>query len=132
MDSYLILLSITLLQYTIDPTFYLCSTTRSKIILFIHHIISIYIMFGGFLLNPFYHLIFTITVLIHWITNNNRCQITIINNRECGIDESNQFQDFLQTLNISKVFPNIHWFILPLLCLLDIYRIQKENVKITF
>ena len=25
-------------------------------------------------------------MLIHWYSNNNRCEITIITNRECGID----------------------------------------------
>jgi hypothetical protein len=110
-----------------DPTLDICNTPKSKVLLLFHHVVSVYIIFGCFLFNPLYHLVFVCIVLAHWKLNNNRCEITLITNRECGIDEKTQFQDFLQTLNISKQYPNIHWLLLPILGLVDIYRISKNK-----
>lgn len=125
MNSYFILIITALIQYIMDPTLIMCDTIKSKMILLFHHFISIYIYIGGFIFNPKYHLLFVVFVISHWSLNNNRCEITIVTNQECGIDESNQFQDFLQTLHISKLYPNIHWLILPILGIVDIYKLTR-------
>lgn len=124
MNCYLILIILSLIQYSMDPTLLICDTIQSKAILLFHHFISIYIYIGGFLFNPQYHLLFIVSVMLHWYFNNNRCELTIVTNRECGIDESIQFHDFLKTLHISIEYPNIHWVILPILAMIDIYRLS--------
>lgn len=125
MNPCLIIIVLSILQYTLDPTIYICPTIRSKTILFLHHIISIYVTFGAFLMNPLHHIIFCLTLLFHWTYNGNRCELTLITNRECGIDESYVFKDYLQTSGISSIFPNVHWYLLPTLILIDLYRIYK-------
>ena len=125
MNSFFLMIMMVLLQYSLDPTKHECNTLYSRSILLFHHMISIYILFGGILFHPLYHALFCIGILIHWYSNNNRCEITIITNRECGIDIATQFKDYLQTLGISKLYPNIHWFLLPLLILVDIYKLRQ-------
>lgn len=36
---------------------------------------------------------FVIIILIHWITNNNRCELTVITNNSCGNPKKYRFQD---------------------------------------
>lgn len=73
---------------------------------FIHYIISIFIVFGGLIFNHCnglkIHMIFNIIVILHWITNNNKCFLTeydyengdgytigILNKFGFGLDEKN-------------------------------------------
>ena len=81
MNSFFLMIMLVLLQYSLDPTKHDCNTLYSRSILLFHHMISIYIMFGGILFHPLYHALFCIGILIHWYSNNNRCEITIITNR---------------------------------------------------
>ena len=125
MKCYLILIILSVIQYTMDPTLVICGTIQSKMILLFHHFVSIYIYIGGFLFNPQYHLLFIVSVMLHWYLNHNRCELTVVTNRECGIDERIQFHDFLKALHISRIYPNIHWVILPILAMIDIYRLSR-------
>lgn len=47
---------------------------------YLHYIISIYIVFGGFIFNDCYqlklHILFNCIVILHWLTNNNKCFLT--------------------------------------------------------
>lgn len=47
---------------------------------FLHYIISIYIVFGGIIFNHcqgiYYHILFNSIVILHWLTNNNKCFLT--------------------------------------------------------
>ena len=121
MKNIYIYILISLLQYILDICQYPCSTITGNILLLFHHFIGIYLFIGGFLFNNYYHLLFLIGVIIHWITNNNRCEITIITNKYCNYDEKKKFNDFPNMINIDK---NLYWLILFILLIYDIYKIR--------
>ena len=122
----IIFLTFLLLQYIIDRLTSTCDTKTGELLLFIHHIVSAYIYMGGILFNPLYHLIFIIITMVHWITNNNRCALTVKTNQYCGYSEDKKFRDFLYYTNISKIFPNILYLILIAYVIYDGYRIYKK------
>ena len=112
-----------LTQYLIDSHQNPCTTNIGECLLLFHHFVSGYIYLGGFLFNPLYHLIFCTIVLIHWITNNNKCELTVITNKYCKYQENNLFNDILKITNISTIYINIHWYLLPALIFYDLYII---------
>ena len=114
-----------LIQYLIDRYQNPCETNIGESLLLFHHFVSGYIYLGGFLFNPLYHLIICIIVLIHWITNNNKCELTVITNKYCEYQENKKFNDTLQILHISTINQNIYWYLLPAIILYDLYIILK-------
>jgi len=114
-----------LIQYFIDIYQNPCETNIGKSLLLFHHFLSGYLYLGGFLFNPLYHLIICIIVLIHWITNNNKCELTVIANKYCEYQENKKFNDTLLILHISTINQNIHWYLLPALIFYDLYKIFK-------
>ena len=117
-----------LLQYLWDRLTSNCSSIEGEFLLFIHHIVGVYIYLGGFLFNPLYHLLFVCIILIHWITNNNTCELTIVTNKYCGNPKYYKFQDLAQKFNIEKIHKDIHYFILFGIIILDIIRIYYKYV----
>jgi hypothetical protein len=55
---------------------YPCDSVKGHLILYFHHLVDIYIYFGGFLLDPFTHMIVLIITLLHWVTNDDKCILT--------------------------------------------------------
>lgn len=117
-----------LFQYLWDRLTSYCSSMEGEVLLFIHHIVSVYIYLGVFMFNPLYHLLFICIVLIHWITNNNKCQLTTITNKYCGNPKNYKFQDLVKKLNMNNIHKNIHYFILFCIIILDIIRIYYKYV----
>ena len=101
-NKYLIFITILFFQYLWDRLTTNCITLTGELLLFIHHLIDVYVFLGGILFNPLYHLIFVILVLIHWITNNNRCQVTIVTNKYCGYPYEYKFQDLIQKFKLQN------------------------------
>ena len=128
MKNYLFFLSFIIIQYIWDRSTSYCSTMIGEILLFVHHLMSAYIYLGGFLFNPLYHLIFISIVLIHWITNNNKCYLTQITNRYCGYEEDRKFEDVIRKFKIDKIHKDIHWYLLIGLIIYDIIKIYKSLI----
>lgn len=84
-----------------------------------------YILIGGFLFNPLYHLIFIVLTMIHWATNNNKCFLTEIVNDMCGWPEDKNFYDFIEMSGINKLVPNTDWYVILSLAIYDIYKIYE-------
>lgn len=122
MKNICIFLFISLVEYFLDIFQYPCSTFTGNLLLLIHHFVGIYAFIGGILFNNYYHLLFLIVLIIHWITNNNRCQLTIIANKYCNYDEKKKFNDFLNMINLDK---NLYWIIVFILIIYDICKITK-------
>jgi hypothetical protein len=60
-----------------------------KLIRFIHHlIVTFYIL--GFLKYPLVSLILLISIKIHWLINNDKCELTVKVNKYCGYN-TNKF-----------------------------------------
>ena len=118
-------------QYLIDYNHNKCydpSATlniNNRKLLQLHHIINMYILIGGFLFNPLYHLIFIVLTMLHWITNNNKCFLTEIVNKNCNWSEDKEFYDFIEMSGINKLVPNTDWYVLLSLAIYDIYKIYE-------
>ena len=123
--KYIIFFIFLLIQYLWDRSTSTCLTLKGEILLIIHHIIGVYIYLGAFLFNPLYHLLFIILVLIHWLTNNNKCELTIITNKYCGYDKERKFQDLSHKLQLTKLNKNIHYYYLVGLIVYDIMYLIK-------
>ncbi len=110
------------IQYISDIYQYPCNCYFGNITLYLHHILSGYIYFG-WLLNPLYHGIFLVTMLIHWKLNNNMCIITQLTNKICypNIQEYKYFNDFINQLQLHELINNIGYYIIYILLLMDLY-----------
>jgi hypothetical protein len=120
-----ILIFLTTLQYLIDIQMYPCNNIKGNLILYIHHLVDIYIYFGGFLFNPLYHLIVVIITLLHWITNGDKCFLTEWSNSICYPEytEYKGFNDFSRMLGIQDKYPTISYYYLGFIILYDLYKI---------
>lgn len=121
----IILLVFFFIQYSYDRVTSKCETNIGDILLFIHHLISAYV-YLGFLFDPLYHLIFITIIIIHWLTNNNRCFISPLTNKYCGNPDDYRFRDILYFTNISTLFPNVLYLILFIYIIYDCYIIYKK------
>ena len=124
MKIYLFILLI-LVQYLLDRTTSSCTTYQGEILLFVHHIMAVYIYFGPFFFNPFYHLIFCIILLIHWYTYK-ACILTKITNYYCGQDMNRPFRDYIRLSGIHKYHKNIHWMLIYILIIYDVCLIMNQ------
>lgn len=115
-----------LFQYSYDRITSTCDTNKGELLLFIHHILSAYI-YLGYLFNPLLHMILLIIIIVHWLTYNNKCFITVYTNKYCGNPENNRFRDILYVTGISKNYPNLMYIVLFLFIVYDIYKIYKKN-----
>ena len=95
----------------------------------IHYLITMFILFGWVHDNKkllFIHMIFICGVLIHWITNNNRC---FLSEYDHGDDPNAYTKDLLNKLGIKLNNDKIIQFI-PYLSLLIPFIISV--IKLTF
>lgn len=116
---------LTTLQYLIDIQMYPCNSLKGNLILYLHHLVDIYIYFGGFLFNPFYHLIVVIITLLHWLSNNDKCILTEWVNSICYPEytEYKGFNDFSRMLGIQQRYPSISYYYLGFVILYDLNKI---------
>ena len=124
MEIYIFVL-LFLVQYIMDRSTSNCITYDGEILLFIHHIMAVYIYFGPFFFNPFYHLIFCIILLIHWYTYK-ACILTKITNYYCGQDMNRPFRDYVRLSGFHKYHKNIHWIMIYILIIYDVCLIMKQ------
>ena len=124
-NKYHIFICIVIFQYLCDRLTNNCERMEGEVLLFIHHIISIYGFLGGILFNPFYHLLAIISVGIYRYFNEWNCPITILTHNLCKFKKTDLFRDFLYFINDKGNF--IYMFII---ILYDIYRIYTEKIFI--
>ena len=124
--EYRIFFILFLIQYLWDVlTSPKCVGRIGNYLLSIHHLLSIYIIFGAFLFNPKYHLLTLILLLIHWLSDN-RCFLTTWTNHYCGYDEERYFQDITTKLKLREyISNNIDWYFILLLIIYDIKQIYN-------
>jgi len=127
MDQYSIFSLIVILQYMMDRCYNNCETYNGEVLLIIHHIMSVYIYLGGFLFNSTYHLLFILLILFHWITNNNRCELTTQTNKYCGYNKDKKFNDIIKQLNLEEMIPNFHYYYLFFMIMYDVNLLNQSN-----
>lgn len=75
-----------------------CERVPGKLLLILHHLFSIYILFGGYFFNPKCHLmVVSFSFLVH-LLNGKICPITVVNNRMCGFGNDQQLQTLLNVV----------------------------------
>lgn len=123
------LLFISTIQYLIDIQMYPCNNIKGNILLYIHHIINVYIYFGAFLFNPFYHLISLILIVIHWITNDNKCKLTEWMNEICYPEytEYKGFNDLSRMIGLQDKYPNISYYYIFIMIIYDLFLISNST-----
>ena len=126
MNSNEIFISVFLLQYLWDRLTTSCVTNIGEFLLIFHHVMSVYLLIGGFLFNPKYHLLALLLTVIHWLFNYNKCFLTDWTNHYCGYDNGKPFQDIITKLKLREyISPNIHWYLIVILIIYDIKKICK-------
>ena len=108
-----------IVQYLMDRLTSTCATYTGEVLLFLHHIMSVYIYFGPFFFNPLYHLLFCIILLIHWYTYES-CIVTRWTNYYCDVDMNRPFHDYVKMLQLYKINKNIQWYMIFALIFYDI------------
>ncbi len=68
-------------------------------------------------------------ILIHWKLNNDRCELTIINNRLCGNEKSVVFYDFFKMSNVFGIHPG---YVVGVLMVYDIVWIYNNRKKLSW
>ena len=85
---------------------------------FIHHLIITFEILG-FLKYPLVSLILLISIRIHWLLNNNKCELTLKVNKYCGYN-TDQFTTIFQPLN------DYDWLYKPIGILIGYYITNRK------
>ena len=113
-----------LCQYLLDRTTSSCHSFKGEILLFLHHLFTLYLYFGSFFFGPKNHLILSLVVLIHWISYK-RCILTIYTNQYCGVDIKRPFNDYIRMFGLHHIHKKIHWFLIIFVIMYDLFLIYK-------
>ena len=99
-----------------------------KIIIFtLHHLLNTFVFFG-FLINEtrrdyIIHLLIIISILVHWLTNNYDCVLTIHLNKLCGFNKKLWFQSVVYKIYELTDIYYIHTYWIIGLIIFDIFKI---------
>ena len=102
-----------------------CMTLKGNLLLFAHHFVSGYLYLGPLLFNPLYHLIISIFVLLQWIIYG-CCIITEYTNKYCGLNKKEKFKDIIQIIGLHKINKKIHYYLIALAILIDLYLVYNK------
>lgn len=75
-------------------------------LLIFHHISSGFLLYGWLFNNKILlslHIITVLVTAIHWITNNNKCALTVYINNECDWPENKPFHDILDMIGLKQI-----------------------------
>lgn len=122
----LIFIILIIVQILLDKTFNKCENIYGKLLMFIHHIIGIYLWVGSLLLgNYLFHLIFVIIVQVLYIILNG-CFLTDWQNKLCKFDKNELFRSWLNIIFGDENIKMTHIIGINIVILYDLYYINKE------
>lgn len=119
---------ICLSQYLIDRTTKTsCQTIQGEVLLFIHHIVSVYIYAGSLFFDPMKHLLFCLMIVIHWLTykKGTGCILTVYTNKYCGIDIHTPFNDYFRMVGFTLPNGFHNWLMLLMIISYDLFLISN-------
>ena len=102
MINIILFILLVLLSYCLQKNNTNCYSKKKSTYIynFIHHIISVYGIFGSILFkNYLFHLISIFSIMILWQLYNNRCPLTLIYNKDCNINIDIGFYDIIKYLS---------------------------------
>ena len=79
--------------------------TRAFFLIFAHHILAVLSNFGWLSNNRAILLLFVIInaiIIIHWLTNKNKCMVTTRLNKICGKSPNHLFPDFFYIIGLKN------------------------------
>jgi hypothetical protein len=93
-----------------------------------HHLFDVF-LFWSFLflttqLDFGLHLLILLGVVVHWLTYDNKCIITVLMNHECGYPEDQWLDSLKNMLGIRNINEYFHFIWMALLAFQDIYKIN--------
>lgn len=107
-------------------------------VLFLHHFVNLFINFG-WLSGNFYTLLLyafaPLVTLVHWLTNNGKCILSVRHNELCGRPSNVPFDDFWNQLGLKKYgwwnhFG--HYVLLAALFTMTWYKLRKWRLRRSF
>lgn len=130
-SNILIFIFLVMFESYLDPDVTLCGRPLGKLLLLAHHVLSVYILTGSFLLgSPELHFVISIAIILLWLKYN-RCVTTIYNNKLCNFDSNYKFKNFFyharNILNVKHFVAEAFLFKIFLLLVLDLYLIMKDT-----
>jgi len=132
----LIFILLIIFESYIDPDIVKCSNWSGRLLLLLHHVLSVYLVLGSLLLgSPITHVIVNLLVILVWFKYK-RCVTTIYNNKLCSFDDNYTFKNFFYHLR--NLFNANHYlkegFLFNIFCILlfDLYLIYRRNELMKF
>ena len=124
---YFILLLLSLLSYIYEITLQPCKKKYVplyiKLIRFIHHLLPV-LQFLLIFKYPLITIILSIIIKIHWVINNDKCELTVRVNEYCGYDTNN-------FLTIRDNIQKYECFYRPILVMVGYYITNKKTEYIS-
>ena len=89
-------------------------------LLIIHHISSGFLLYGWLFNNRILlslHISTVLLTIMHWMTNNNRCKLTVYINNLCNWSENKPFHDMLDMIGLKSIKSwNELWHYIFIIC----------------
>jgi hypothetical protein len=131
--AFLFVLSYFLLDVYIGRINYSKCDRKATPYIVLHHLILSILLFGWLFTNKYILLgvlILILSILIHWITNNSVCRLTVIHNRLCGLPDNAPFKDSISMSGLKKY----DWFrlyvyygyVIFVICMI-VYKLVIQN-----
>jgi hypothetical protein len=93
-----------------------------------HHALDVFLFWSFLFLTSKFefalHLIILIGVVVHWLSYNNRCIITVLMNRECGYPDDKWLDSLKNNLGLRNISEYFHFVWMFLLAIQDIVMIS--------
>jgi len=86
-------------------------------LLFFHHVLAFYLYFGWLSSSSFYlklYVSLVLIVILHWLTNKDRCILTQIINWYCGYEDAEPFHDIFWFIDLKSK----KWYDIFIICYL--------------
>ena len=131
-EKFLVLFLLVLLSYVTEKIHVKCNkrTVWKELFSFVHHIISVWLIFGTFIFNKFhlFHLIAITIVFAHWhimesATGVYGCYLSRLYNDVCGLPREKKFVDMFSVLDSKTTL-----ILYILVVLYDMYFISNTNI----
>lgn len=115
------------IELYLDDMFFSCESFRGKLVIFIHHIITVYGVFGSLLFGYYFiHIIFTIIIITGFILYED-CILNIYTNLLCNFEKDTPIKNYLyyvsKTLDVNKI--NVLFIFKIVIITYDAYMISK-------
>ena len=105
-----------------------CKNVYNFIILFLHHLLDVLVFFGIFFIENktenMYHLILISLIMLHWFTNNYRCELTVYLNNLCKEDEDTWLYSIVYHLHKYTNIYYLHTFWIVFLIFYNLIKLR--------